>query len=415
MSAPSQTTSDLTLLPNEKRVLYLLALVQFTHIADFMIMMPLGPQFMALFDIDPVHFGWLVSSYTLCAAAAGIGGSLFIDRWERKRLLCVLYLCFCAATLLCALANHFWIMLFARGLAGAFGGLLGSLVQTMALEHVPPARRGQAMGLLMLAFSASTIFGVPMGLYLAAYFNWRAPFLFLGLLSVLVLLVALRYLPRRQPTPPNFPHWWSPWVYVLRVPRHWLAFLFVILLMLSGFSVIPYISVYLVNNLGLTAHDQPLLYLAGGAATFMTARLIGRLADQYGKLRVYRVMAVLACGPLLAMTHLPVVPLWVMVVVCTAFFVFVSGRMIPGMALVGMAAQPDIRGSFMSLQSSVLQLGSGLAALAGGALLAHGEHEELIHYNRVGYLAVSATAAAILLSGYLWRQIQRMPGGEKND
>ena len=385
----------------EKRMLLVLAAIQFTHIADFMIMMPLGPQFMALFKIDPAHFGWLVSSYTLCAALAGVLGSLIVDRFERKRLLVVLYIAFIVVTLLCGLANSFWSLLIARGLAGAFGGLLGALVQTIATELVPAERRGQAMGALMLAFSASTIFGVPMGLYLAAHFGWRAPFIFLSGLSLLVLLFAWRRLPHVRPNPPANPHWWSPWYHVLRVPRHWLAFAFIILMMFSGFSVIPYISVYLMQNLGLTAHDQPFLYLTGGAATFLTARWIGKMSDQYGKLKLYRIIALFACLPLLAITHLPVVPLWVMLCVCTAFFVLISGRMIPGMAIVTMSAEPAVRGSFMSLQSSVLQLGSGLAALCGGLILGHGPHEELLHYNRVGYLAVGATLLALWVSGRL--------------
>jgi predicted MFS family arabinose efflux permease len=68
----------------------------------------------------------------------------------------------------------------------------------------------------------------------------------------------------------------------------------------------------------------------------------------------------------------------------------------------------------MSLQSSVLQLGSGLAALSGGLLLEHGPHEELIHYNRVGYLAVGATLLALWVSGRLWQAIQQAPHMQKS-
>jgi predicted MFS family arabinose efflux permease len=46
----------------ERLLLWTLAGVQFTHILDFMIMMPLGPQFIALFGISNAEFGLLVSS-----------------------------------------------------------------------------------------------------------------------------------------------------------------------------------------------------------------------------------------------------------------------------------------------------------------------------------------------------------------
>ena len=59
--------------PRRRELLLLLTLaaMQFTNILDFMIMMPLAPQFMRLFDLDPRQFGLLVSAYTFAAAGSG--------------------------------------------------------------------------------------------------------------------------------------------------------------------------------------------------------------------------------------------------------------------------------------------------------------------------------------------------------
>ena len=71
----------------EKRFLLTLAGIQFSHVLDFMIMMPLGPILMHEFGIGTHEFGLLVASYSFSASLSGLLGATFIDRFERKRLL----------------------------------------------------------------------------------------------------------------------------------------------------------------------------------------------------------------------------------------------------------------------------------------------------------------------------------------
>ena len=88
----------------ELLLLLTLAGIQFTHVVDFMIMMPLGPQLTALFLISDAQFGLLVSAYTLAAGVSGLLAAFFVDRFERKSLLLSLYALFALTTLGCALA-----------------------------------------------------------------------------------------------------------------------------------------------------------------------------------------------------------------------------------------------------------------------------------------------------------------------
>ena len=89
----------------ERWVLLLLTAVQFTHVLDFMILMPLGPQLMRAFGITASQFGALVSAYNFSAGAAGLLATFVLDRWDRKRALLLLYGGFALATLSCALAS----------------------------------------------------------------------------------------------------------------------------------------------------------------------------------------------------------------------------------------------------------------------------------------------------------------------
>eukprot|EP01034_Spumella_vulgaris_P035277 gene35277-43495_t len=117
-SAPTPLTAR-----RELWLLLTLAGIQFTHILDFMIMMPLGPQFTQLFGISDAQFGLLVSAYTLSAGVSGLLASTYIDRFGRKRLLLVLYALFGLATLACGVAPTYATLMVARVLAGTFGGV----------------------------------------------------------------------------------------------------------------------------------------------------------------------------------------------------------------------------------------------------------------------------------------------------
>ena len=128
----------------ELTTLLVLCAVQFTHILDFMIMMPLGGQLMRAFDISPAQFTHLVASYGLAAAISGFAGGFFLDRFDRKRSLLALYSGFGLATLACGLAPSYETLLTARLAAGAFGGLAGSMVTAMVGDVIPPARRGRS-------------------------------------------------------------------------------------------------------------------------------------------------------------------------------------------------------------------------------------------------------------------------------
>jgi len=125
------------LVVRERLLLWTLAAINFTHIVDFMIMMPLGPELTRLFAISDTQFGLLVSSYSLAAGASGLLVSMFIDRFERKRALLWLYAGFALATLACGLAPTFATLMAARVAAGVFGGVLGALVQTSWVTPCP--------------------------------------------------------------------------------------------------------------------------------------------------------------------------------------------------------------------------------------------------------------------------------------
>jgi predicted MFS family arabinose efflux permease len=256
------------------------------------------------------------------------------------------------------------------------------------------------MGVVMSAFSVSAVAGVPLGLLLAAEFSWRAPFVLLGGLSALVWFAARRVIPSMTAHLAGGEHLSLAGQFkaIFGVRSHWRAFALTIALTLSAFTVIPYIAAYWVGNVGLSERELASLYLAGGAATFFTARWIGRLADRYGKPRVLGILAACSLAPILAVTHAPRMELWQALLFSTPFFILVSGRFVPAMALLSSVPQPRLRGSFMSFNTCIQQLGMGLGAALAGTLIDRLEDGSLTGYGTVGFVSAALTITAIALS-----------------
>ena len=367
-------------------------------------MMPLGPQFTEIFHISDSQFGWLVSAYTLSGGVAGLLASIYIERFDRKKLLLALYSLFAVSTLACGVAWSYEALLVARVAAGVFGGVLAALSQTIVGDVIPFERRGRAMGIVMTSFSVSTVAGVPLGLFLAAHWSWQAPFIGIALMCLLFIGFAQFSMP---PLTAHL-HLQAPSSAVSRIAEtladknHQRAFVFSGLMMFTGFTVIPYITIYMQTNVGLHTQQIPYIYLCGGVATLLTARLFGRLTDSKGKFQTFRVLASAVLIPLFAVTLLQPGPLWIALLATTLFFVFMSGRIIPGMAMLTSAANPALRGTFMTLNSSVQSAAMGLAALTGGVIIHRDAYGLVEHY----WMAALAGGTASLFSIWVARRLK---------
>lgn len=386
---------------NERLLLFVLAAVQFTHIMDFMILMPLGSHLMRMFAIGPAEFSHLVAAYSLAAAATGLLGGFFVDRFDRRRALLFLYGGFTLATLACALADTYALLLIARLAAGAFGGMAGSVVTAAVGDVVPPERRGTAMGVVMTAFPIASVLGVPTGLALAGWFEWHAPFYLLVGLSLIIGAIAWKALPPLPPHPTTHGAWQQMRA-ILTHPVHGRCFLLSAVLVFGGGCIIPFMAPSMVANVGLSEAQLPLIYLAGGAFTFFTMPWFGRLADRHEKLHLFMVISGVASVAVLVLTHLPAVPLWAALFATTFFMIGMSGRFPPAMALITNSVEARYRGGFMSVNSAVQQAASAGANMVAGLLVtADPVSGRLLGYRHAGYASVAAFALAILFAARL--------------
>lgn len=388
----------------EKALLYTLAVIQFSHITDFMILMPLGPQLMDSFSITPAEFALLVSAYTFSAGIFGFIGAFFIDRFDRKHSLLFIALGFALGTLACGFSNSYGMLLFTRAFTGAFGGILGALILAIVGDVIPNERRASAMGVIMASFSLASVLGVPIGLYLATLSDWHFPFFVLGGLAFIALIPISIYIPQINAHIDSKEDRENPIQIIAKVFKNknqLLALVFGVIIMFSHFSIVPFISPYMVSNVGFTEAQLTYIYLIGGAVTIFTSPLIGRFADRYGRQKVFTFTVLMASIPVFFITQMGVTPIPLVLIVTSLFFIFGAGRMIPSTTMVTSSVKPKNRGSFMSFNSASRQLTNGFAAYLAGLIITEDANGLLQNYELVGYFAIGMGVISIWVGSKL--------------
>jgi MFS transporter, DHA1 family, inner membrane transport protein len=395
----------------ERIILFLLAGLNFTHLLDFMIMMPLSNYLIPYFRITAFQFSILVASYSISAFVSGLIIAMFIDRFDRKRSLLLAYLGFLIGTIACGFAPTYGLLLSARIMAGLFGGIIGAQVLSIVADLFAYERRGTAMGAVMGAFAAASILGVPLSLYLTNLFkfNWHVPFLLIGTVGIVLVPLIIRYIPEMKghikDDKPNSPLF--ALTSVFRVSELRSVLLFAGLLMMGHFLIIPFINPYMEFNKGFSKQLIPLIYLFGGFGSLAAAIFLGRYSDRVGKLPVFLWSVFLSLFMVLIITRMPNVHFSIVLFFFGLWFVMATTRAITAQAMISEVVTPEQRGSFMSVNGSVQQLGSGLAALAAGGIVITEKSGRIIRYEWVGYLSILVLIISMILSRKVFKKIDR--------
>ena len=398
----------------ERIILIILASLNFTHILDFMIMMPLGNYLMPHFHISAQFFSWIVASYPVTACVSGLISAFYVDRFDRKRVLLFAYAGFLIGTFCCGIAPDQYFLMAARILIGFFGGLIGAQVLSIIADTFPYEKRGRAMGTIFMAFSVASVFGVPFSLYLANLYSWHAPFIFIAILGVPIIALIVRYLPamrshieERDDSSGRYKPQVRKVVSEMFNNRSQLmALLLSGFLMMGHFLIIPFINPYMEFNMGFSRNSTPMIYMVGGICALISSSIIGRLADRYGKFRVFAICLVFSVIPIFFITNMPLIPFYAVLGIFGFWFTFSTGRNIPAQAMISTVVNPAQRGQFMSFNSSFQQLYTGFASVIAGLIVTQDDRGRILHYHWVGYLSVAIVFGTLFIGRGLAKRMK---------
>ncbi len=394
----------------ERVILFLLAGLNFTHFLDFMIMVPLNNYLTPYFGISARQFSYLVSAYAVSAAVSGFITAFIVDGFDRKKTLLVSYVGFLAGTIACGFADSYYFLLVTRTIAGFFGGIIGAQILAIIADFFSYERRAKAMSSVSASFAIASILGVPLSLYLSNLFNnnWHVPFLFVGCIGIVMLPFVIRYVPsmkehinQKNKKPLDLLR------SIILSPLQRSALIFSCLLMIGHFLIIPFITPYMEFNKGYSKDQIPVIYLAGGLASLAAAFFLGRLADAKGKLFVFTISVFLSAMMVLLLTQMPAVAfIWVLVSFAI-WFALATGRALTAQAMMSEVVKAEQRGSFMSFNGCVQQVGTGVASVLAGLIVYNDEANRIYRYEWLGYLSVAVLLIALVMGRYLFADLDK--------
>ena len=377
-----------------------------------MIMMPLANYLMPDLDISAGQFTSLVGAYSISAAISGFGAAFMVDKFDRKKVLLISYTGFIVGTMLCGLAPSYYTLMAARVMAGLFGGIIGAQVLSIIADLFPYERRGRAMGAVMSAFAVASTIGVPFSLYLTNIFNfnWHIPFLFVGIIGIVLIPMINKFIPPMNQHISNSGKRQDP-LYALKTllasRGQRSALMFSGLLMIGHFLIIPFINPYLEFNKGFSKHQTPMIYLAGGLASFCAAIYLGRFADKTGKLPVFSWSVFLSLFMVILITSMPDVPFALVLLFFAVWFILATGRAVTAQAMISEVVKSEQRGSYMSFNGSIQQFGTFLASTIAGLVVVKDKAGHIRNFEWLGYLSIVVLLTSLILGRVLFKRIDR--------
>jgi predicted MFS family arabinose efflux permease len=397
------TSSDTGLGVSERFILLLVSAVQFVNILDFMIVMPLGPDFATDLGIEISHLGLIAGSYTGAAAISGALGSKFLDRFDRRTALAVTMFGLVLGTVCAGFARNLSQLMLARVVAGAFGGPATSVALSVIADVVPPQRRGRALGVVMGSFALASVFGVPLSLELARWGGWRAPFFAVAGMGLIVAGGAIFHMPSLK-LHMHYTQQRSRIFVFLREPSVLFSLLSTLTLTLASFSIIPNLSAYLQLNRGYPREHLGALYLVGGSVSFVAMRVAGSYIDELGASLIAGLGSVcfvlmLALAFVYETSWLPVMPMFAILMTAMAL------RNVSLNTLTSRVPLPHERARFMSLQSAVQHVAAACGAMLSSALLSELPNQQLEGMRTVAGFSIAMALGLPLLMRFVEQRL----------
>ncbi len=400
-------TAPLKFTSYQKLVITVLALTQFTVVLDFMVMSPLGDKLMKAMALTTSQFGVAVFSYAFSAGISGFLTAGFADSFDRKKLLLFFYIGFIVGTMFCGMANTYPLLIAARVFTGLFGGVIGSISMAIVSDLFALEQRGRVMGFMQMGFGASQVLGIPISLFIANAWGWQSPFFMivgLALLIWIAILLKLKPITKHLDEKKEnnaFKHL----IHTISQRNYRIGFMATALMSLGGFMIMPWGSVYAINNLRVTEEQLPILFMISGIATLLIMPFIGKLSDKIDKFKLFVIASIWMIVVVLIYANLVPVPFWVVVALNVLMMMGVMARMVPSVALVSALPELHDRGAFMSINSSLQQLAGGVAAAIGGMIVVQKDNFSPIeNYDTLGLVV----AVFVVVCMFMLRRVSRI-------
>ncbi|MDA9489046.1 hypothetical protein XI08_07475 [Bradyrhizobium sp. CCBAU 11361] len=235
------------------------------------------------FAISTGAAGWLISIYALCYAVFAPLNAWMFKAMSGHNVQILSVSIFIIGNLICAIAPNFLTLAAGRVISAYGAAMFTPSATALAVELLPPARKGFALSLIFGGMTVSQVAGVPATSWIADAIGWRFSFGFVviaGLLALIIFAPMMSGIATKAPERGDGPisKGLSKTIYgILSVT------LFIVV---SEFIVYSYVSVFIIGSLlaGVPLLSAALFAYGFGAVTGNAA--CGVLTDRFGPYKV---------------------------------------------------------------------------------------------------------------------------------
>ncbi|WP_439116439.1 DHA2 family efflux MFS transporter permease subunit [Paenibacillus antri] len=343
------------------------------------------PSLMEDFGIAEATVQWLATAYMLVVGIL-VPVTALLQQWFTTRQMFIgAMLLFLVGTILCSVAPSFGVLLAGRVIQALGTGLMLPVLMNTILAIFPPENRGGAMGMIGLVIMTAPVIGPTLSGLIVDSLNWR--WLFYLVIPLAVFSIAFAWLYLKNVTELTRPKvdlvsialssvgfggivygfskagegsWSDPevvWCIAVgalavllftlrqlrmeepmldlrsfRYPMFSLVTVMMLVIMMSMFSLMIMLPLFLQNALGMTALAAGLVMMPGGVINGLMAPIAGKLFDKFGPRPLVVPGLILMCVAIFFFTQIEAT--WT-----GGYIIFLHVIMMIGISLVMMPAQ----------------------------------------------------------------------------
>ncbi|WP_338543675.1 MFS transporter [Paenibacillus tundrae] len=325
--------------------------------------------------------GYLISIFSLVYA---ISAPILLNvtaRFERKKVYLCTLVVFLMSNLISAFSVNFYMLMAGRALGAATGSLIFVLSLTLAARIVEPQYKGRAVGIITMGGSASLILGVPLGIFVGNLAGWREVFIFIAILTALVIVAISIAMERVQPIPvvplkKQLSALWNPRMLAIHATT---------LLVLAGhLTLYAYFTPFLQATIGASSTMVTFIYVMFGIAAVAGGGIGGLLSD---RLHPAKAIIIVLVPFMITMALIPVsvgLPLIAFLLLLSVWSAL-SWTVTPVQNSLIIKTSPETADTLISTNSGIAHAGIALGTYIGGMVI---DHSAIQHTGWVGSILI---------------------------
>ncbi|WP_151976363.1 MFS transporter [Acinetobacter soli] len=337
--------------------------------------------------------GLIVTGYGWVAAISALCSIVLLIRFPRKMVLMIMLLILAISNIIVAYSSSFNMIFSARIIGAIAHGSFWALIGAVAYSLVPKHKLGLATSIIFSGVSVASILGVPLASYLTQLSSWRLAFEFLGLLSFIVCILILLFVPKIPDQAPLASGFFKKVLQHSTLNR---LFILTALIISSHFAAFTFIEPFLSQIAHLESGQITLLLLVFGLAGLIGNILAGKLIDRHLH-TIILVSLVFISGSVFAFGYLGYQVTLSIAIVFLALWGVSIASIFVGLQTWVLKQADDLASAASAIYVAVFNASIGLGALIGSFML------QYVTLNR----AFEIITIFLIISLYLLQKFNR--------